>query len=436
MTSGDDGNENVAGDAEDGNEDISEDQLSKHWMLGQTYTTQLKDENNEAPATGRRPSDSKIPSIQGIQRTSPPPPQTLLPEVPQLIIQEKKVSGAVLNAFDTHIQSMNDKLLTKLDAVERLTEESKKMDRQAAKAVRRKSGTFAGKIDSLTPLNPLSEFDDDLLEIAEKSVSRQFRGRRISDLTGYSSNSQLNSADASLSGSTHGLSMTVEHLEDVTKDTATVSTTGSSYASTSTPKKHLQTTLRSMSIGDVDISGLVPGSGLGLRAASARGSEGGLMDVIDDSMEDITRARLAGGGTKTGVTVPTLSIGITTSSSSPPLPMLVSPNAGGGGSLIRRSSSRDLEALVPIDATSNRSSPGIAAMIASASTRLTYEEMSRPPENEDDIDYGDSQGFKPIQKIPARRGSKTLGLDERGEIHYCHCGCDTCRGCCCICCIC
>ena len=227
-------------------------------------------------------------------------------------------------------------------------------------------------------------------------------------------------ADASLSGSTHGLSTAAELLEEAKKEVATVSTstvpsTSSTYGSTSTPTEHKQTGLRSMSINDVDISGLGPGPGPGPH--SARKSEDGSMN---DSIESSTGASAAA-GTKAAVTVPTLTIGTitTTSSASPPLPMLIVPAGGGGGvPPIRRnsSSSKDLAALVPIDttSTSNRASPGIAAMIAaSAATRLTYEEMSRPPENEDEIDYGKSQGFKPI-KTAQRRGSKTL-LDAQGE---------------------
>ena len=174
-----------------------------------------------------------------------------------------------------------------------------------------------------------------------------------------------------------------------------------------------------MSISNVDIRGLSPLVGPG----SARRSEDGL---VDDAMENSTGAGAAG-GTRAGVTVPTLPIGTTattaaTSTASPPLPMLVSP--AGGGAPIRRnsSSSKDLAALVPIDTTPRRSSPGIAAMSTSTKSRLTYDEMSRPPENEEEIDYKESQGFKPI-KTAVRRGSKTL-LDAQGGLRRCCCCCD------------
>ena len=70
------------------------------------------------------------------------PFQSLLPEVPKVLVQENKVSGAVINAFDAHIHALSDTLLTKLDTVERLAEEAKRMERMALKPPRRKSSKY------------------------------------------------------------------------------------------------------------------------------------------------------------------------------------------------------------------------------------------------------------------------------------------------------
>ena len=186
----------------------------------------------------------------------------------------------------------------------------------------------------------------------------------------------------------HGLSTAVEHFDSGDGDIATVSTSSTRDSSK----------VRSMSTNDTDMSRLGTGPELSV----------GRKNELDTGA----------GGTKAGIAMP---IGNIISSASPPLPVLFVPV--GGGPPIRRnsSSSKDLASLtslVPLDTTTNRSrgpSPDLTAMMTSVATKLTFEEKSRPPENEEDIDYGESQGFKPIQKIPIkRRGSKTLGLDAQG----------------------
>jgi len=200
----------------------------------------------------------------------------------------------------------------------------------------------------------------------------------------------------------HGLSTAVEHFDSGDGDAATVST-GSTHDSSA---------LRSISTTNDRVMNRL---GAGLEQSLQRKNE------FDTA-----------GGTTAGIAMLTNN---TTSSASPPLPVLFMP-VGGGPPILRRnsSSSKDLasltsSSLVPLDTNTNRSrgpSPDpLTAMMNSVATKLSFEEKSRPPENEEDIDYGESpQGFKPIiQKTTTttkRRGSKTLGLDAQGGLWSFH----------------
>ena len=329
-----------------------------------------------------------------------------------------------MQTFDIHMQTLVSTLDQKLKATEVLAEEAKKAERLARRRATTKERKTTTTTTDIIVSASAAEDEDKFAEPKKRSLRKTMGLETLSDFS-HDEGTLLCSGDASLSSSAHGLS-DIDHLSesDHGLDGLLMTTTAVETVTGSRPPI-LGTRLRSMSvhrqIGDhSDIQTV--GSEEYPRRHSIQSTASTfkvLRDTTVSSSPETLNISYNGQDFSESTTIAAVSDSIASRYSSspttrelltpsPPLPKIIVPELP-----IRRNSnsSTNLAALVDINAN-----PNTNATTPTPTLRVqTYEELSKPPANEEEIDYGDSCGFQPNhqrEKNQKRRGSKTLSIGQ------------------------